>query len=138
MLHRFPKSIVSDRDKVFTSTFWQELMAIQGITQNLSTAYHPQSDGQTKVLNRCLEGYLRCMCTAKPSDWINWLLLAEFWYNTNYQSSIKCTPFEVVYGQLPPLHIPYLLRESKLVTVDRSLAAREETILLLKQNLLKA
>nr|GEZ30457.1 retrotransposable element Tf2 [Tanacetum cinerariifolium] len=105
-----------------------ELLALNGIDQNLSTAYHPQSDGQSEVLNRCLEGYLRCMCFGKPSDWARWLPLAEYWYTTSFHTAIKCIPFEIVYGQKPPLYLPYLPGESKVEALDRSLQAREETI----------
>nr|GEY10888.1 hypothetical protein [Tanacetum cinerariifolium] len=118
-LHGFPISIVSDGDKIFLSQFWKGLLALNGIDQNLSTAYHPQSDGQSKVLNRCLEGYLRCMCFDKPSDWARWLPLAEYWYNTSFYIAIKCTPFEIVYGQKKPLHLPYLPGESKVEALDR-------------------
>ncbi|GJV27346.1 retrotransposable element Tf2 [Tanacetum coccineum] len=97
--------------------------------------YHPQSDGQSEVLNRCLEGYLRCMCFTKPNDWVNWLPLAEYWYNTSFHTATKHTPFEIVYGQKPPLHLPYLPGESKVEALDRSLQAREETIQQLKENL---
>ena len=74
----------------------------------MSTAYHPQSDGQTEVVNRCLENYLRCMASDHPKEWSLWLPLAEYWYNTNHHSSAKFTPYEIVYGQPPPIHIPYL------------------------------
>lgn len=110
-------------------------MVLQGVEQNLSTSYHPQTDGQSEVLNRCLEGYLRCMCSARPTEWVRWLPLAEFWYNTNYHTSIKCTLYDIVHGQTPPIHLPYLQGESKVEAVDRSLSSREEAIQILKYNL---
>lgn len=75
-LHGCPRSIVSDRDTVFVSQFWQELFKLQGFALHLSTAYHPQSDGQTKVVNRCLETYIRCMTSDKPTLYSRYLLLS--------------------------------------------------------------
>ena len=60
-LHGNPQTIVSDRGPTFTSRFWQDLFKLQGVSLHLSLAYHPQTDRQTEVVNRCLEGYLRCM-----------------------------------------------------------------------------
>nr|GEX16395.1 retrotransposable element Tf2 [Tanacetum cinerariifolium]GFA96258.1 retrotransposable element Tf2 [Tanacetum cinerariifolium] len=75
------------------------------------------------------------MTGEKPKEWMKWLSLAEFWYNSNFYNSIKTTPFEVVYGQLAPIHIPYTPKDSSVELVDRTLQAREQNIALLKFNL---
>ena len=62
-VHRVPKAIISYRDKIFTSLLWKELMRLLGVKLNMSTAYHPKSDGQTEMVNQSLEMYLRCLCS---------------------------------------------------------------------------
>jgi hypothetical protein len=118
-LHGMPKSIVSDRDPIFVSNFWQKLFKFEGVELNLSSSYHPQSDGQTEVVNRCLEAYLRCVCGDIQGEWAKWLPLAEYWYNTTYRTSTQSMPLEILYGQ-HPIHIPYFPSDSSISTVDRS------------------
>nr|GEY02921.1 hypothetical protein [Tanacetum cinerariifolium] len=90
----------------------------------LSHPFTAIQDGQTKVVNRYLECYLRCMTGEKPKEWANWLSLAEYWYNTNFYTSINTTPFEAVYCQPPTSPILYSQGQSKIDSVYRSLAAR--------------
>lgn len=137
-LHGLPKDIVSDRDPTFLSEVWRKLFRVQGVDLKHSTAYHPQTDGQTEATNKTLETYLRCMTAEAPQSWSKWFPLAEWWYNTTYHSAIKCTPFEVIYGQPPPTHLPYLPGESSSAVVDRSMQKREEIINMLKFHLLRA
>ena len=108
---------MSDRGPMFLSQIWQELFKLQGVTLHLPSAYHPQTDGQIEVVNKCLEGYLRCVTGQTPQNWSKWLPLAEFWYNTNYHNSLKTTPFQALYGIPPPLHIPYLPGDSPVAEV---------------------
>jgi transposase InsO family protein len=67
-LHGIPTTIVSNWNPTFTSSFWRELFKLKGISLAFSSTYHPQSDGQTEALNKCLETYLRCYDGAKPKD----------------------------------------------------------------------
>ncbi|GJT17676.1 reverse transcriptase [Tanacetum coccineum] len=130
-------TIVSDRDKIFMSLFWKSLFKMLQVKLKMSTAYHPQTNGQTEVVNKCLETYLRCMTRETPRDWVKWIPLAEYWYNTNSHSALNTTPYEVVYGQVPPLHIPYVAKDSPIKAVDKTLQAREQVVQLLKLNLKK-
>jgi hypothetical protein len=120
-LHGMPHSIVSDRDPTFTRNFWQELFKLQGTQLHLSTTYHPQTDGQMEVVNKCLETYLRCFASEKKNQWAQWLPLAEWWYNTSYHTTTHMTPFEAVYGHKPPLVLSYLPGTSKVQAVDQTL-----------------
>lgn len=76
-LHGMPKDITSDRDPTFLSDVWREMFRVHGVNLNFSTAYHPQSDGQTEVTNKTLETYLHCMTSDSPHTWSEWLPLAE-------------------------------------------------------------
>jgi len=77
-LHAVPLTIISDRDKIFTSTFWRELFKALWIKLHYSTAYDPQTDGQSERVNQCLEQYLRCTVQDNPKHWRRWLAMAEF------------------------------------------------------------
>lgn len=137
-LHGIPKSLISDRDPVFVSNFWLELFKLQGTKLQMSSAYHPESDGQTEVINRCLESYLRCFASDQPKTWSNWIYWAEFWYNTTYHVSIGKTPFEVVYGRQPPNILRFLSNETKVAAVALELSERDEALKQLKTHLQKA
>jgi transposase InsO family protein len=100
-LHRMPQTIVNDRDSVFSSNFWKDIFRLSGIELLMSSSYHPQTGGQTKVMNKGLEGYLSRFSEDRPRDWARWLSLAEWAYNTSTHTSTKISPFEAVYGQPP-------------------------------------
>ncbi|XP_026396413.1 uncharacterized protein LOC113291049 [Papaver somniferum] len=137
-LHGLPSSIVSDRDKMFTINFWQDLFKSLGTELNLSTSYYPQTDGQTERVNACLENYLRCICGHKPSNWSQCLALVEWWYNTSYHRGLKISPFQVLYGYVPP-HMAFPTTATTSVdAVESYLKERATMIELLKESLGKA
>ncbi|GKA54322.1 transposon ty3-G gag-pol polyprotein [Tanacetum coccineum] len=135
-LHGFPSTVVSDRDKVFISSFWQSLFKLQGTVLCMSSSYHPQMDGQTEVVNRTLEQYLRCFTGDKPKKWTEWLPWAEYSYNTSTHTSTKLMPFQIVYGRLPPKLVSYIRGTTKVQEVDEYLCDRDEVLRQLRNNLL--
>jgi hypothetical protein len=98
--------IVSDRGSVFTSAFWAEICYQLQVKRRLSTAFHPQTDGQTERQNQTLEQYLRIFTTASQDDWVSLLPIAQFAYNNSVHDSTKTTPFYAVYGKHPILTMP--------------------------------
>lgn len=121
-LHGLPITLVSDQDAVFTSKFWSELFQLQGMELAMSTAYHPQSDGQNEIVNKGPEQYLRASVGDRPHQWVQWLPLAEFWYDTNFHTSLKLTPFEALYG-FPPPKLQYIPGTTRVEAVLAQLKA---------------
>ena len=103
--HGLPKTLVSDRDTRFTGKFWQALFGMCGTRLNLSTAFHPQTDGQTERMNRTLEESLRSYVLPHHRDWDQHLIPIEMAYNDSVHSSTRETPLSVVIrsGVLVPL-----------------------------------
>ncbi len=103
-LHGSPLELVSDRDARFTSAAWTEMCELMQIKRSMSTAYHPQTDGQTERMNRVLEDMLRHYVSPTQQDWDVHLPLVEFAINNAYQESTQTTPFMLNYGLHP--HTP--------------------------------
>jgi hypothetical protein len=98
-LHGVPKNIVSDRGSQFTCRYWKKLHESLEIGLNFSSAYHPQTDGQTKRTNQVLEDMLRACALKHGGSWNKSLPYAEFSYNNSYQASLKMSLFEALYGR---------------------------------------
>ena len=96
-----PRKFISDRDTRFTSHFLTELFKLEGVETNPSTAYHPQTDGQTERNNQELETFLRIWCSYHMDDWHLWLRSAQFRYNNMTHSATKVAPFYAVHGDYP-------------------------------------
>lgn len=116
-LHGLPEQVISDRGPQFVSAFMRELNSILGIKTAASTAYHPQTDGQTERANQEIEQYLRVFVNHRQDDWAEWLPLAEFSHNNRIQSSTRQTPFMLNFGKHPRMGVEPL-RESKFPSVD--------------------
>nr|GEV46882.1 putative reverse transcriptase domain-containing protein [Tanacetum cinerariifolium] len=117
--HGVPISIISDRDSRFTSRFWQSIQEALGTRLDISTAYHPQTDGQSEHTIQTLEDMLRVCVLDFEGSWDVHLPLVEFSYNNSYHSSVRCAPFEALYGR--KCHWPLMWAE----ITDRIKAARD-------------
>lgn len=136
-LHGLPSAIISDRDSIFMSSFWKELFTAIRVKLKMSTAYHPQTDGQTECLNQCVEMFLRCIAGHKPHTWTSWLNMAEWWYNTSHHSALGMSPFQALYSKVPP-SLNYHYHRTSDVAVNEFLKDHLATQQLIKDNLLKA
>lgn len=96
-----PSKIISDRDSRFTSDLWRSFTAELGTTLGISSAYHPQTDGQTERMNRTIGQVLRCYCAERPSSWHNHLAMVEFAMNSAVNSTTGFSPFKLMYGFEP-------------------------------------
>ena len=100
-----PSKIISDRDPRFISKFMKELCRLMGITQNVSTAYHPRTDGQSERSNQWLEQYLQFWVDHQQTNWHHYLPLAEFTHNSQKNESTGQSPFKVLMGYSPRAEI---------------------------------
>jgi hypothetical protein len=133
-LHGAPSSIVSDRGVQFTSHFWKSFNNNLGTKLSFSSAFHPETDGQTERLNQTMEQYLRCYTNYTQDDWVDLLPLAEFSYNNSDHASTKQSPFLANYGYHPTMD--FCLPNDQPPN-DRTQTLKE-TINILTENIQKA
>jgi len=121
--HGLRSSIVSDRGSLFASDFWKRVTEALGISGNLSTAFHPQMDGQTERANATLAQYLQAYCNYQQDEWERLLPIAEFCYNNTQTGTTKITPFFANYG-CHPCFLPNLgTRKEVTLEVSEYVAA---------------
>jgi hypothetical protein len=134
-LYGMPKEIMSNRDMKFTSNFWKSLMV--GLETNLlfSTAYHPQTDGQTERVNQILEDMLRMHVMHQPKKWEDYLSLVEFAYSNGYQASLNMSPFEVLYGRPCNTPVSWSNPINRISFGPDMLKEMEQQVTQIKQNL---
>ncbi|MBE6133033.1 MAG: hypothetical protein E7180_06615 [Erysipelotrichaceae bacterium] len=136
-LHGFPDFIISDRGSQFTSEFWNRLCDLLDIKHSLSTANHPQTDGQTERVNGILEQYLRCFINERQNNWVDLLPFAEFAYNNTLQQSINQSPFFANYGFNPKFN-PEIPSNGRPNRAEKRIMDINHNIIFLKKNLEEA
>ena len=137
-IHGIPDSLISDRDPVFTSHFWRRLLELLAIKANRSTAFHPQTDGQTERLNSVLEQYLRMYTDYQQTDWASLLPMAEFSYNNSRHSATTLSPFFANYGYHPRMSLLPPSPDSSVPAADSYVLRLREAHVVLQRELLKA
>ena len=137
-VHGIPESIVSDRDPIFTSHFWGRLLDLMQMKANRSTAFHPQTDGQTERLNSVLEQYLRIHTDYQQTDWAGLLPMAEFSYNNSKHSATTMSPFFANYGYHPRMSLLPTSSDSLVPAADSYIDRLHTAHVTLQRELLKA
>jgi hypothetical protein len=115
--HGLPSEIISDRDPIFMSHFWKSLFSILRVRLCPSSAYHPETDGQTEVVNRKIEEMLRCYVNEHQSDWDTYLIDLEVAYNSSPHATTTFSPFYLTYG-LEPRTVPLDAASSSVPAAD--------------------
>src|ERR687886_74190 len=133
--HGVPLSIISDRDGRFTSRFWKSLQECLGTRLDMSTAYHPQTDGQSERTIQTLEDMLRACVIDFGKGWDKHLPLAEFSYNNSYHTSIKAAPFEALYGRKCRSPICWDELEDRQLTGPEIIQETTDKIIAIKEHL---
>jgi hypothetical protein len=139
--HGIPTSIISDRDPRFTSSFWSELWKKLGTKLAMSTAYHPQTDGQTERANRTIEDILRAYVNTQQNDWDQHLTAVEIAYNNSKQTSTGFSPFYLNYGQHPSFPLSLITHSNDEVqnaAVEELLEGLMKDLLIAEENVKKA
>lgn len=137
-LHGFPSSIVNNRDPIFTGNVWSDFFKMAGVKLRMSSTFHPQTDSQTEVVNKTIAMYLHCLTGDRSRAWLDWLPEAEYCYNTAFHSSLRATPFQVVYGRPPSPLLPYTPASAHMATVDTLLQDRDAFLSHVRERLLQA
>ncbi|KAH9324265.1 hypothetical protein KI387_004443, partial [Taxus chinensis] len=137
-LHGVPELIISDRDPRMMSRFWQTLNTSLGTKLNFSSAYHPETDGQTERVNQVLEDMLRMYCMDQQYKWEEYLPLVEFAYNNTYHSSLKMAPFEALYGRKCRTPVSWDSVEDRVVIRPEILTEMEQQVKLIRERLKEA
>jgi len=119
-----PKKIISDQDVRFVSKFSSELCRLLSIKQNISMAYHPQTDGASKRTNQTLEQYLHVFCSTQQNNWHAWLPLAQYTKNSWPSATTKKTPFDLLIGYTPQIHQP--TRKTDIPSIQQRITKIEE------------
>jgi hypothetical protein len=97
---------------------WCDLFKLADVKLWMSTAFHPQTDRQSEVVNRTIAMYLRCITGDRSRSWLDWFPWAEYYYTTSYHSALRTPPFEIVYGRPPPALLPYTAGTARTDAVD--------------------
>ncbi len=134
--HGLPEEIISDRGSLFTSSFIKSLCQLAKVDQRLSTAYHPQTDGQTERVNQVLEQYLRVYTNYLQDNWVELLPFASFAYNNSEHSSTKTTPFYANYGYHPTCTVT--VQSTKAPAAGERLQYLQQLQQTLRQELLRS
>lgn len=136
--HGLPSAIISDRDSKFTGQFWRELFKTLGTKLKMSTAYHPQTDGQTERANRTLEENLRAYVNTRQNDWDAHLPILETAYNDTVNPSTGFTPFYLNYGMHPRMPATLNLKACKNPGAENMLTSLRDSLNKAKENLRRA